>query len=525
MKINVNDCLKLDAFRGSQVLACAGECARRVRSVSVLDEDDLGMGVERNGIKEQMVITHMWTSRDDIEAQKKAVRSLGAKGISALVVYLNDSGIRTIDPEVVKAAEEADLPLITINDTGDVTYSMLIEQVLDKILYGENYSDNILNNTIYHLLNFEKHSNFPAALREAALHNDYQVVLMTEEYNTILTVETRHLVKIEDAVQAARKLDAFSMTGFTRVEIESIVTYWGFINIKDSRYILVIVDNNDEYSSPEMTKLAQTIELAIGMWKYTPDRDSRAEFIKSAVRGDISFCHTLLDESGLRGMQFTSVFYIKHSGGDQDSFLDILSQYRKDYDFGLLITVESGEIYGIIYTEGGQERGIEIKNACLKLYDELKAVRSDERIFHMTGIETLEACVNGFKMINKTSRHMEKVFPYKRVFSKYEISLMCDCVYMQSGSQMQRRMYLDLLEPFEREVSLNKGRMLLDTLSTFVLDAGMNSNKTAVFMDIHNNTVQYRLKKANEILGAEMTANRVIPGLTMALALRRLEEE
>ena len=35
---------------------------------------------------------------------------------------------------------------------------------------------------------------------------------MTEEYNTILTVETRHLVKIEDAVQAARKLDAFSMT-------------------------------------------------------------------------------------------------------------------------------------------------------------------------------------------------------------------------------------------------------------------------------------------------------------------------
>jgi DNA-binding PucR family transcriptional regulator len=52
----------------------------------------------------------------------------------------------------------------------------------------------------------------------------------------------------------------------------------------------------------------------------------------------------------------------------------------------------------------------------------------------------------------------------------------------------------------------------------------MNSNKTAEFMNIHNNTVQYRLKKANEILGAEMTANRIIPGLTMALAIKRLEE-
>ena len=400
MKISVNDCLKLDAFRGSRVLACSDECSRRVRSVSVLDEDDLAMGVERNGVSEQMVITHFWTSRDDIEAQKTAVTALGRKNISALVVYLNDRGVTGIAPSVVRAAENAGLPLITIFDNGNVTYSMLIEQVLDKILYGENYSDNILNNSIYHLLNFEKHSSFPAALREAAMHNDYQVVLMTEEFNTILTVETRHLVKIEDAVQAARKLDAFSMNGFTRVEIESVVTYWGFINIKDSRYILVIVDNEDEYSAAEMSKLAQTIELAIGMWKYTPDRDSRAEFIKSAVRGDISFCHTLLEESGLRGMQFTSAFYIKDAREDQEKFLEILDRHRKVSGFGLLVTREADEIYGIVYAEGGQERGIETKNACLGMFDELKASCREERIFHITGMETLETCVDGFKMIN-----------------------------------------------------------------------------------------------------------------------------
>ena len=159
MKINVNDCLKLDAFRGSRVLACKDECSRRVRSVSVLDEYDLDMGVERNGMKEQMVITHFWSSRDDISAQRKAVNDLGRKGISALVVYLNDRGVKSVAPEVVAAAEEVRLPLIVIDDNGSITYSMLIEQVLDKILYGENYTDNILNNTIYHLLNFEKHSS------------------------------------------------------------------------------------------------------------------------------------------------------------------------------------------------------------------------------------------------------------------------------------------------------------------------------------------------------------------------------
>ena len=69
----------------------------------------------------------------------------------------------------------------------------------------------------------------------------------------------------------------------------------------------------------------------------------------------------------------------------------------------------------------------------------------------------------------------------------------------------------------------HKGKQLLETLETFVLDAGMNSGKTAEFMGIHTNTVQYRLKKINELLGVEITGNRVIPGLTMALALKRLE--
>ncbi len=103
--------------------------------------------------------------------------------------------------------------------------------------------------------------------------------------------------------------------------------------------------------------------------------------------------------------------------------------------------------------------------------------------------------------------------------------MVCDCAYILTSSQAIKKMYLDLIEPFDREVSQNKGRLLLDTLSTFMLDAGMNSNKTAEFMSIHNNTVQYRLRKANEILGAEMTANRIIPGLTMALAIKRLEEK
>lgn len=522
MRITVEDCLKLDAFSGCNILSCGRKMDRRVRTVSVLDEDNLDQGVERNGVKEQMVITHFWNSKLDIDAQVRAVQGLGRKGVAALVIYLNEDGVKSVDPSVIKAAEEAGLVLITLRDDGNVTYSMLIEQVLDKILYGHNYSDNILNNTIYHLLNFEKHSNFPVALKEAATFNDYQIALMTEEFNPILTIETRDVVSIDNAIQIARKKDALHPNAFTKLAFEGFVSYWGYINIEDQKYILVIVDNEDNYSATEMKKLAEIIELAIGMWKYTPERDSRAEFIKSAVRGDLSFCYTLLEEAGLKGMQFSSVFYIR--GIDSYEFYDALDKFKKKHDVSSLTMNDSNDIYGIIYDYDNREKSPEIKAACIDFFEELKSGRKDARIFHVTGMETLDAAAEGFKMINKTWNYVEMVFPFKRVFTKYEMSMVCDCVNMQTSASPVRKMYLDLLEPFEREVSQNKGKLLLETLATFVLDAGMNSNKTAEFMEIHNNTVQYRLKRINEILGAEITGNRIIPGLTMAIALKRLED-
>ena len=36
------------------------------------------------------------------------------------------------------------------------------------------------------------------------------------------------------------------------------------------------------YSAGEMTKLAEIIELAMGMWKYTPERDVRGRADQSA---------------------------------------------------------------------------------------------------------------------------------------------------------------------------------------------------------------------------------------------------
>ena len=102
------------------------------------------------------------------------------------------------------------------------------------------------------------------------------------------------------------------------------------------------------------------------------------------------------------------------------------------------------------------------------------------------------------------------------------MALISNCISIQLQGGHVKRNYMKLLEAFDR-AGENKSKQLQDTLETFVLDAGMSSSKTAKFMQIHANTVQYRLKRINELLGVEITGNRIMPGLTIALALKRLE--
>ena len=156
------------------------------------------------------------------------------------------------------------------------------------MLFRSNFKNSLINNTIYHLLNFEKHKTFQAALREAAVSNDFQVVLLSKDFNPILSIETRQRTTIADAIRMGKERDVEKAGIYTFIDVNGVLTYWGPITINKEKYFLFIVDNEDNYSAGEITKLSEIIELAMGMWKYTPERDVRAELIKALIRGNKS---------------------------------------------------------------------------------------------------------------------------------------------------------------------------------------------------------------------------------------------
>lgn len=523
MKITVKDCLSLEAF--SQCIIAAGKrnLENRVRSISVMDADNVSEAIKHNGIKDQLVLTSFYGFKDQPHLQRNIIVELSKQSIGAIVLFNAEKGLSSVEDVVIETAEQVGLPLLVIPSVAGIEYSHAIEQVMDKLLYGDNFKNSLINNTIYHLLNFEKHSNFQSAIREAAISNDFQIVLLSEDFNPILSVETRQKTTIAEAIRLGKDRDVEKSPIYTLIDVNGVLTYWGPVTINKEKYFLFIVDNEDNYSAGEITKLAEIIELAMGMWKYTPERDAKAELIKALIRGNKSLAYSLKDETDIKGEEIVSVFYAKGIENNQGN--KVISDFETRENLEIMRIAEGEETYGIILKsdlKAGSEEPNE-KAICLNLYDKLKEDSKTVRIFHATGIDGIEGAADSFRLISETWTFVENVFPYKRVFTKYELALVSNCINLQVQGGYLKKNYMDLLEPFKKEMGENKARQLLETLETFVLDAGMNSGKTSEFMGIHTNTVQYRLKRINDVLGAEITGNRVIPGLTMALALKRLE--
>ncbi len=519
MKTTVKGCIQLDVFKKSKLVAGEKGLGKKISYASVLEPSEPEEIRELVDCEDRIFITGFFGARDDSSRQADIIRALAEKKAAGLIVLYVGKIVGSITSDVKAAADEVALPLIVF-EGDDAEYGTVLNAIEEKVIYGDNFDNSLISNTIFHLLDFDKHANFQSALKKAAISNGFQMVLLNENYGQILAVETRHQTTIDEAIRAAKEKRISGgeySTFYTMVGVNGVLTYWGPVIISGEKYLMFIVDNDDLYTAAEITKLAEIIELAMGMWKYTPEKDSRSEFIKAICRGNSSLAKTVAEEAGIDTNKILSVFMAK--GIENAECERTMALFEKEKSLQIMKLNDEDDSYGLILDASSENDDHKVN--VLALYDKLKETEG-VRIFHVTGFEDIDGACDAYKLITEARSHVQFVFPFKRVFTKYELTLVCNCISIQVQGGFVKKAYMELLEVF-KGVGGNKGRQLLETLETFVLDAGMNSSKTSDFMRIHPNTVQYRLKRINELLGAEITGNRIIPGLTIALALKRIE--
>lgn len=112
-----------------------------------------------------------------------------------------------------------------------------------------------------------------------------------------------------------------------------------------------------------------------------------------------------------------------------------------------------------------------------------------------------------------------KIFPLKRILNDSDYIIVAQCRNFIEGGAKEIDKQLQLLEPI---FACPKNEGLIDTLTTYLLDAGASIQETSEYMFLHRSTVKYRLNNIANILGYKVDELSGIVSLSYAVAINRL---
>ena len=116
-------------------------------------------------------------------------------------------------------------------------------------------------------------------------------------------------------------------------------------------------------------------------------------------------------------------------------------------------------------------------------------------------------------------KEMRVIFPYKRVFSISEIDFVQKIKTKKNTDQNKPFVYHDYYRLLIEE---KKDTILIDTLTTLLLDADMNVTDTAARMHVHKSTIKYRIKCIEDAIGHRISKTPEIVDLYELAGLYRL---
>ena len=204
MNKTVKECMDLDVFKNARLLAGAKGVENVVTGLSVLDmvkEDDVKRFNSEKGL---LFFTGFLGVLENERVQCRLIQKLAEGGHSGLVIMYMGRGIKELDTSVIRSAESANLPLIVVDDN-KLNYSHMINAITGDDKKNKEGESHLISEVVKTLLDFDKHSDFESAIKEAAVANDFQVILLGANFNPIFTVETRKRETIQEAVKKARE--------------------------------------------------------------------------------------------------------------------------------------------------------------------------------------------------------------------------------------------------------------------------------------------------------------------------------
>lgn len=535
MSITVADCLKLKSLRGAKVVAGESGLNKIVSSVTVLEY------AERTGllrkkelfVGDELVITAFISVKDDVEAQRRAIRALHACGEVAIVLYYVGIFIQELDPKLLELANELGLPIILMPPCQiDLRYSEVITEVMEAIFTDQKKGELFTSDILDRIGQLKEHQRnihtvmrmLSDRLRCSLLLTDYSgaevsfaawPMAASQEHGPLQEYLHHFGADFHDGKE-------YSLLEWQNIPIGRI----GFTAYKQKRLFLFALLDADKDRRLELQQAAGVIRAFGNIWQYDFCQEGQDALLRAILNDqpqDISRLSELLhiDPAMLRSIW---ALFDREANLPQKKYherncarLRAISRVLREQHQVLLADAFEQTV---VAATGGPRHPLLPDESAAQLAEELAGLAENAVLVNCSGLNGAREVREAYFLCERYIDRACRVFPCRRLLYMHELQFTRSCqdIIEHKGDELD--WYLRLLEPLENEDRDNS--QLIATLSAYLLDAQSNWQKAGELLFVHKNTIKYRLNKIRQILGFDISQPPVFNNLYRAVAIRRL---
>lgn len=527
MSVTIADILRLPSMGGAEVIAGKNGIYKAVESVNVLEYceigDELEQFFENNPFEgNELMITSFANIRENVEYQCANIRRYHGVGAVGVVLYYVGFILPQVDPQLIDVCDELDFPLICMpHGKLNLRYSEAIGEILFEVFRDQQRERYFVSDLLDRISKLPPHQRkMDALLRMLSDYLHASVFLRTPiSRESIAVYWPRSLAETVE-----EKVDAwiFSMKNTVRISVP-LGEGTGYIHRcprlsnDEEEPDIYLLKYGEPLSEDVLWQSSELVRLFVHIWNQNHGKFVTTEIIRAIINDETVQMNRLSQLFHVDVTELNQMWLFHPQKGERcydEEFIRKVSDQLDLFSKPVLISYYEENLVAFTHAPAQYEHRQEILDG-LKSLVELSGYDTVCWNCLTTTADARDAYLDSVQNLSSAS----KIYPEKEILSASDILFAKQCQQIVETPQT--------LEPYLRILTqLQKGNpALLLTAEVYLLDASSNMAETSKKLFVHLNTIKYRLRMIQDLLGYAPGKMPDAYPLYVAAALSRLMKQ
>lgn len=513
MQILVKDIFRLQSLHKARLIAGKGGVYRPVSGATILemtemDRDNATELLEFSLKAQEVMITALYNVKNSPEKQCDVIRILNNLHAAGLIVFYYGLVVSRFDERVLSLCDELRFPLIVLDysESKNVAYADVLNEIYSLRRHGNDTCFRAAVNGMWQIR--QDGGSVRDALCRIASPGRLDIA--------VIDIASRHVLCTTLSTEAVERFAAEAL-GVLPISTPAFelslrgVKYYGQRHYTDYLGASILLICQPAEKAPDTEMVFSCAKLCVDFWRRELVLTRGDSLINAIIQGNLQQAQSDLD------------YYRKPEGG----WWHFLICDARLSDGGPLHGVKS-QLRGedISYVAGHFERlhlilfQRQLDEGILDaLVEEGVQAVPDVQLCYAAGLNDEDDMFRLLRFAAENYGAVCALFQNRRIIGRFELLAAESCA-RACGEESAWYDAQRLLQPLI-EYDKKRNGLLLETLQIFLIDCDRSYRRTSELMFIHQNTIQYRVRKAVELLGTSFEQTASLAEIYRALCIYR----